>query len=229
MTQAADLGPPHDVSPPEWRKEVQLLKIVIRMNQQHWAAAHREAVEVLRLNGIADSVREHFAALDPREALTAFFKRSLERMKAPEWAGRIPPTRFARIHAALGESDAALDWLERAEGEADVELLFVVRNPASPSMLAFCPDPDPPSGLVGRRHEGTDGVEYGFELAVVPRLECVEASSKVAVFHEQRPDPDKSTHHLDAGRHCDRALKNGGQHDRAVFREGVRERRREPQ
>jgi hypothetical protein len=44
-------------------------------------------------------------------------------------AGRIPPTRLAAAHVALGENDAALDWLERAAGEHDPEIVYMLRNP----------------------------------------------------------------------------------------------------
>jgi TolB-like protein/DNA-binding winged helix-turn-helix (wHTH) protein/tetratricopeptide (TPR) repeat protein len=41
----------------------------------------------------------------------------------------VPPTAFANIHAALGERDAALEWLERAYDARDVHLVFLPVDP----------------------------------------------------------------------------------------------------
>jgi hypothetical protein len=107
---------------------VQALKITIRLSQRDPDAARQEALKVLQLNGVAESTQRAFGSRDAAEALRLFYRRSLDLMSRAE-AGRVPPTRLAAAHAALGENDAALDWLERAAGEHDPELVYMLRNP----------------------------------------------------------------------------------------------------
>jgi len=37
----------------------------------------------------------------------------------------VSPTRFARLHARLGETDKAFDWLEKAYQERDGQLIWL--------------------------------------------------------------------------------------------------------
>jgi DNA-binding winged helix-turn-helix (wHTH) protein/tetratricopeptide (TPR) repeat protein len=128
LTRAAELGPPRGMSSTDWQKQVQSLKITIRLSQRDPDAARQEALKILQLNGVAESAQHAFGSRDAAEALRLFYRRSVDLMSRAE-AGRIPPTRLAAAHAALGENGAALDWLERAAGEHDPEIVYMLRNP----------------------------------------------------------------------------------------------------
>jgi serine/threonine-protein kinase len=49
----------------------------------------------------------------------------LHELEARSATGYVPATSFAAVHAALGNRDAALDWLERACRERDIRMAFL--------------------------------------------------------------------------------------------------------
>lgn len=126
---ALRLGPPRGVSPVDWKRQLQWLRIRIRLGQGSWAEAQKEALVMLKLHDYPPAVLERFAADEPREAVRLFFVRSASMMSPLAEAGRIPPTRLAGVHAVLAQSDPVLKWLERAAAERDPELVYELRNP----------------------------------------------------------------------------------------------------
>ena len=126
---AERFGPPRQTSAADWRRQIQALKVRIRARQGDWPAAREEALAILTLNGVAETTKRSFAAVDPREAIRRFYTTSAALMSARADAGRIPPTRMATVHAALGQGDVALRWLERAAAEHDPDVVYDLRNP----------------------------------------------------------------------------------------------------
>jgi hypothetical protein len=127
---ALKFGPPRHTTPADWRREVQALKVRVRMHQGDPQAAQREALAILAINGVDEKVRQRFAARDPAEALRRFYATSADMMRdAGADAGRVPPTRVATVYAALRQDDQALAWLERAAAEHDADLVFDLRDP----------------------------------------------------------------------------------------------------
>jgi Flp pilus assembly protein TadD len=46
----------------------------------------------------------------------------------------VPPTRYALIYTALGDKDAAFEWLNRAYDERDIQAVYVNVNPCYDSL-----------------------------------------------------------------------------------------------
>jgi DNA-binding winged helix-turn-helix (wHTH) protein/tetratricopeptide (TPR) repeat protein len=126
---AIAFGPPRHTTEADWRREVELRLLAVHAARGDWSAAQRSAVAILDASGTADDVRARFADRDPREAVRSFLRRSAADLASRPPRDRVSPTRIATLHALLGDTSAALDWLERAAGEREVELVFSLRNP----------------------------------------------------------------------------------------------------
>jgi tetratricopeptide (TPR) repeat protein len=126
---AIAFGPPRHTTEADWRREVELRLLAVHAARGDWSAAQRSAVAILDASGTADDVWARFADRDPREAVRSFLRRSAADLASRPPRDRVSPTRIATLHALLGDTSAALDWLERAAGEREVELVFSLRNP----------------------------------------------------------------------------------------------------
>ena len=127
---AERFGPPRQTTSTDWRREIQALKVRVRIHQGDLRAAHQEALAILVMSGVDDQVRRRFAELPPAEALRRFYTKSADMMLAAgAEAGRVPPTRMATVYASLGEDDRAMSWLERAAAEHDPDVVFDLRDP----------------------------------------------------------------------------------------------------
>lgn len=129
LRRAADLGPPGSMTRAQWQAEVQFRLMRIAVARRDWKAAHDAASAILVINAAPDSVRRRFASQEPRAAVEAFLRRSIEMMKAAAPDRHVPPTRLATLFALLDEREAAMDWLEASASERDPDLIYALRDP----------------------------------------------------------------------------------------------------
>jgi DNA-binding winged helix-turn-helix (wHTH) protein len=129
LRRAIDMGPPHTMTLDQWRAEVQFRLLRFAVVRGRWPEAHAAAMAILDANGYGEDVRRRFASRDPREAVEAFLRRSIENMKAQATKEYIPPTRIASLFSLLDDAEHAMDWLEAAAVEHDPDLIYALRDP----------------------------------------------------------------------------------------------------
>ncbi|MCC6341810.1 MAG: winged helix-turn-helix domain-containing protein [Bryobacterales bacterium] len=86
----------------------------------------REAVEGSRGSCEAVALQSWIQARAGNPAAAREVLRELGRMGETKY---VPPTSFAMIHAALGENDRALDWLDKAYASRDARLTWLAVEP----------------------------------------------------------------------------------------------------
>lgn len=85
------------------------------------------AIEVSKGNSLPVAVRGYAYARWGKEAEARAALRDLDAIKA---LGRnVPSTRYALVYTALGDKDAAFEWLNRAYDERDIQAAYVNVNP----------------------------------------------------------------------------------------------------
>jgi DNA-binding winged helix-turn-helix (wHTH) protein/tetratricopeptide (TPR) repeat protein len=129
FAQAAALGTPGGVDPSEWRRYNRLRVLFVHQREQDWPEAGEDALAIAKDAGTSPDRLTRFAKVPPRERVERLLRASLGMMSAAAEREAIPPTRFAEIHAVLGEEDAALDWLERAAREHHPALVYSLSDP----------------------------------------------------------------------------------------------------
>ncbi|HEY6147872.1 MAG TPA: hypothetical protein VIZ69_09245 [Thermoanaerobaculia bacterium] len=103
-----------------------------RAARGEYAAARDAAVTILRT--IGDSSADAIAGAPPSEAVRRFDRRMLERLDERRAVLTIPATPYTLLHAALGDRDQTIAWLERAYADRDPVLLLVRVHPAFDSI-----------------------------------------------------------------------------------------------
>jgi serine/threonine-protein kinase len=101
------------------------------MEDAHTLAGDYDAAVAVRRQRLASGVSASTDAADlaqryAKEGPSGYWRWRLELLERESELGYVPPSRLAQVHAALGETDAAVKWLERAYDARDaVELLQV--------------------------------------------------------------------------------------------------------
>jgi DNA-binding winged helix-turn-helix (wHTH) protein/tetratricopeptide (TPR) repeat protein len=150
---AIAFGPPRNQSASEWNRSVTLRLLAIALARHDWKTAHGHASAIVAESGATAEAQTRFAALDPREAVTALLRRSLEMLTTPEQRHRVAPTRVATLQALLGDHDAALASLERAAEEKDPDLVFALGDSEFDELR-----PLPRFRAIDARVRGTSGI-----------------------------------------------------------------------
>jgi eukaryotic-like serine/threonine-protein kinase len=95
------------------------------------AAEYEEAITLSKRNSLPVTMLGYIAARRGNDAGARATIRELEAMKEER---NVPPTRFALIYTALGDKDAAFEWLNRAYDERDIQTVYVNVNPLFDSL-----------------------------------------------------------------------------------------------
>lgn len=89
-------------------------------------AEFEKAVTVSKGNSLPVAMRGYAYARWGKEAEAHAAIRDLEAIRAER---NVPSTRFALVYTALGDKDAAFEWLNRAYDERDIQTVYVNVNP----------------------------------------------------------------------------------------------------
>ena len=90
------------------------------------AAAYEEAIAISKGNSLPVAMLAYTYARWGKEAEARAAIRDLDAIKALR---NVPPTRYALVYTALGDKDAAFEWLNRAYDERDIQAAYVNVNP----------------------------------------------------------------------------------------------------
>jgi DNA-binding winged helix-turn-helix (wHTH) protein/tetratricopeptide (TPR) repeat protein len=130
LDRAAALAPERDRSDRDAQVGAHDAAFFIQVQRRDWAAAHTEAIALVRLYGAASDQVQRFVAMPGRDAVAAFLRRSEELTRTRAVRGHVPPTRIAVINALNGHDDEALAWLEQSARNRNAELPLALRDPA---------------------------------------------------------------------------------------------------
>jgi len=127
--QSIAFGPPRGRDPKQWQAWNRSTILRVHALEGAWEQARGDAVTVMQLVGVPDGRVRAIAALAPREAVEAFWRGSLDVLRRRSEKEYVPKVRLAELHALCGDSEAALDLLERSAAEREPALAYSVRNP----------------------------------------------------------------------------------------------------
>jgi|GEM_PF-2550401 len=97
------------------------------------AAEYEKAIAISKGNSLPVAMLAYNYARWGKVAEARAALRDLEAIKAER---NVPPTRFALVYTALGDRDAAFEWLNRAYNERDIQTVYVNTNPLYDSLRA---------------------------------------------------------------------------------------------
>jgi len=120
-------GPPRGSDATEWAKLNRFRILLVHWRKGEWTAADRDARSVLQLAGAPEPHEPVGAA--SRDTVARFLRGSLAFLARRAEHEAVPPLRYAELHAALGEDERALDWLERAARERHPTLSWSLHDP----------------------------------------------------------------------------------------------------
>lgn len=126
---AIRLGPPGGWDASAWARDNTLAVLFAHARRGDWVAAAQDARAIRRLSGVPEERLRALDALPPRESVQRLLRASVGFMSRHAEQEPVPPVRLAQLNAALGEREAALDWLERAAGAHDPTLAWSLRDP----------------------------------------------------------------------------------------------------
>ncbi len=89
-------------------------------------AEYEKAIDISKGHSLPVAMLGYTYARWGKEAEARAALRELEAIKAER---NVPPTRFALVYTALGDKDAAFEWLDRAYDERDIQTVYVNVNP----------------------------------------------------------------------------------------------------
>ena len=87
----------------------------------------------MRVAGVPEATVAQLARHAPSDVVRAYLSGAIEWLESRELAST-PPERLAILHAALGETDAAVAELARAYDERSFDLPRALRDPAFDSL-----------------------------------------------------------------------------------------------
>jgi len=90
--------------------------------------ARREFLATMNLAGMDTAEIQHVSELTAREGLPGYWRSQLGLLEEREDRQGVP-FKLAAIHAAMDHVAEAIQWLDRAIGQKDVQLLFLRVNP----------------------------------------------------------------------------------------------------
>jgi DNA-binding winged helix-turn-helix (wHTH) protein len=91
--------------------------------------ALREAHALMRRVGVPEAARAALQRLTPEAAEAAYLRGTVAHLRREASLYRVPPERMALLHAALGESAAAIGWLSLAAEERSPGLVTALVDP----------------------------------------------------------------------------------------------------
>ena len=127
---ALAFGPPRSSTESDWRLQVAFERFFVHVAQRDWRSAQADASAMMILRHVAEDRVQAFGALAPEDAVRRFASASVALMTGQAVHGRRLSVRIARMAATAHESSIALDWLERAADERDIDLSYSLHDPA---------------------------------------------------------------------------------------------------
>jgi DNA-binding winged helix-turn-helix (wHTH) protein/tetratricopeptide (TPR) repeat protein len=121
-------GPPRGSDAAEWTKLNRFRILLVHWREGAFPAADEDARAVLRLVPGAREPAEPVGAAS-RETVAWFLRGSLAFLARRAEHEAVPPVRYAELHAALGEDERALAWLERGARERHPTVAWSLYDP----------------------------------------------------------------------------------------------------
>lgn len=110
-------------------EEVHHLLFALFRRAGRYTEALGEAQALMQRVGVPVRDRAALRQLAPEAAATAYLRGALAYFRREASRNRVPPERMALLHAALGESAAAIGWLSAAADERSPGLVTVLLDP----------------------------------------------------------------------------------------------------